>query len=95
METVLLKIVESSMAVGVSLLLLFVFGRVIRQDFKDAHNDLVALLKDNHERMSSLDKSVEQMATLTTELGKMMLYFEKERARQKGYEEAMQDRGDA
>ena len=91
MEDILLKVIESSLAVGVMLVLLFVFGRAIRQDFKDAHNDLVNLLKDNHNRMSSLDRSVEQMARLTTELGKMMLHFEKERARQKGYEEAIKE----
>ena len=83
-EQLAFKIVESSLAVGAMLVVIFVFGRVIRQDFKDAHNDLISILKDNHERMSNLDNIVEQ-------LGKMMLYFEKERARQKGYSEAMDE----
>ncbi len=67
------------------------FGRAIRQDFKDAHNDLVNILRDNHERMARLDTTIETMATLTTELGKMMLHFERERARQRGYEEAVKE----
>ena len=61
-------------------------------EVKIMHGSLIEIIKENHLRMAVIDKATEQLAKTQVEMAQMQILFEKERARQKGYEEAMRDK---
>ncbi len=89
---------ENSIALGTVVFILLMGGRyglsVIRElhsEIKSMNGTLVEILRDNHKATSQLDSAMQNLAETTGQMAKMMLYFEKERSRKQGYEEALKE----